>query len=69
MNLSMETSILGILVSGALLAAAIAGVLQFPTRQLLARVGIYRHVWHRNLFDLCLYVGLWGLVVWILSLF
>jgi hypothetical protein len=69
MNLSMETSILGVLVSGALLAAAIAGILQFPARKLLTRAGVYRVVWHKNLFDLCLYIVLWGLVVWILSLF
>jgi hypothetical protein len=69
MNLSMEASVFGVFVSGALLAAAVAGLLQFPARRWLTRIGVYRLVWHRNLFDVCLYVVLWGLVVWVFSAF
>jgi hypothetical protein len=69
MNLGMEGSICGVLVSGGLLGAALAGVLQFPVRHLLTRFGVYRLAWHRNLFDVSVYVILWGAVVWALSLF
>ena len=67
MNAGMEVNILGIFMSGALLAAMIAAVLQFPARHLLTRAGVYALVWHRNLFDLSLYIILWGLTVWALS--
>jgi hypothetical protein len=67
MNLSMEASLCGVLVSGGLLGAALAGILQFPLRHLLARCGVYRLAWHRSLFDVSLYVILWGGVVWSLS--
>jgi hypothetical protein len=68
MNLSMEGSICGVLVSGGLLGAALAGILQFPVRHLLTRCGVYRLAWHRSLFDVSLFAILWGLVVWTLSL-
>ena len=68
MTAGMEMNILGVFASGALVAAAIAAVLQFPARRLLTRIGVYGIVWHRNLFDLSLYIILWGLLVWVLSL-
>lgn len=41
----------------------IAFVASVPIRRLLARLGFYRFVWHRPLFDLALYVLLLGAVV------
>jgi len=69
MNLGMEDSICGVLVSGGLLGAALAGILQFPVRHLLTICGVYRLAWHRSLFDVSVYVILWGAAVWALSLF
>ena len=36
---------------------------QIVVNKLFARVGVYRFVWHRSIFDLEIYVVLLGLVV------
>lgn len=64
----MEFNLFGIYISGALLSAMVAGALQFPLRRLLGRLGVYRWVWHRSLFELSLFVILWGGVVWLMTL-
>lgn len=51
-----EIDIGGVFVPGLLLLALAGGLLLMPLRALLARAGLYRIVWHRNLFDLALYV-------------
>jgi len=43
--------------------ALVAGLALLAVRALLARLGVYRLVWHRNLFDLALYVVLVAAVV------
>ena len=67
MNPGMEFAVFGVLVSGGLLCAVIAAIIQFPLRFFLERVGVYRFVWHRNLFDLSLFLILWWLTVFVLS--
>jgi hypothetical protein len=47
------------------LCAAVAVVLFLALRWLLARLGLYRFVWHRPLFNLALYVVLLFGVVFI----
>jgi hypothetical protein len=55
-----EIQFFGLLAPASLVSAAIAGVLIFLLRRALARTGIYRLIWHPGLFDLALYVLLWG---------
>ncbi|WP_336489242.1 DUF1656 domain-containing protein [Methylobacterium nigriterrae] len=49
--------------AAAMLAAFLIGL---PVRGGLARIGLYRLVWHRPLFDLALYVLLLGGIVTLL---
>jgi hypothetical protein len=35
---------------------------------MLARLGVYRWVWHRSLFELSFFVILWGCVAWLMTL-
>jgi hypothetical protein len=67
MNPGMEFALLGVLVSGGLLCAVIAAIAQAPLRSFLERVGVYRFVWHRNLFDVSVFIILWWLSVLVLS--
>jgi len=58
-----ELDIYGVFIP-ALLAWAIVGfVASLFIRRLLARVGLYKYVWHRPLFDIALLVVLTGAVV------
>ena len=58
-----ELDILGVYVSPMLGFMAAALLLWLLLRRILERAGAYRHVWHRPLFDLALYVVLLGGVV------
>jgi hypothetical protein len=59
-----EFNIYGIYLPWLLVLAALALVPTWILRQLLARVGAYRLVWHPALFDLALYVVLlYGVVL------
>jgi hypothetical protein len=60
--MSPELDIGGVFVPGLLIAAALAFLVSIPIRRLLARIGFYRLVWHRALFDLALYVVLLGAI-------
>ena len=51
-----EISLGGVLVPPLLIWALLAMGLGIPIRMALARVGFYRLVWHRALFDLALFV-------------
>jgi hypothetical protein len=55
-----EISIAGVFVPTLLLWAAIAFGLNAVLRRLLARLGFYRFVWHRGLFDLAQFIILLG---------
>ncbi|HEU4563184.1 MAG TPA: DUF1656 domain-containing protein [Gemmatimonadaceae bacterium] len=58
-----EVSFFGVYVPALLVAALGAGVVLIVLRRLLARLGVYRWVWHRTLVDVALYVILVGLTV------
>jgi hypothetical protein len=58
-----EIDILGVFVPAVLVLMFIAYLLNLAVRMVLARVGFYRFVWHRSVFDLGIYVLLLGLVV------
>ncbi|OWJ77794.1 DUF1656 domain-containing protein [Haematobacter missouriensis] len=58
-----QIDIYGVFVPSLLVLAIVAYVLNRLASRLIARVGIYRHVWHRPLFDLALYVLILGLLV------
>jgi len=55
-----EIEILGALVPGLLIVGLLAAVVQVGLDWLCARYNIYRHVWHRSLFRVCMFVCVWG---------
>lgn len=57
-----EINIYGILFPPLLIWIGMALLLSAGLRRVLAALGIYRFVWHRPLFDLCLLVLLTGLI-------
>ena len=60
-----EIDLLGVYVSPMLAFMAAALLLWLALRRVLERLGAYRYVWHRALFDVALYVVLLGAVVWL----
>ncbi|SAL23442.1 membrane protein [Caballeronia turbans] len=58
-----EIDILGVFVPAVLVLMFIAYLLNLAIRTVLARVGFYRFVWHRSIFDLGIYVLVLGVVV------
>jgi hypothetical protein len=58
-----EIDVVGVFVPALLLLMLIAYLVNLAIRTALARVGFYRFVWHRSLFDMALYVIVLGLVV------
>jgi hypothetical protein len=58
-----EIDLYGVFVSPLLIWVVIALPLTAILRRVLARVGLYRIVWHRPLFDLALLVMMVGAVV------
>jgi Protein of unknown function (DUF1656) len=50
----------GVFIPGLMLWALVALASSIPVRWLLNETGFYRLVWHRGLFDICLFVILWG---------
>ncbi|MDR5796220.1 DUF1656 domain-containing protein [Caballeronia sp. LZ008] len=58
-----EIDILGVFVPAVLVLMFIAYLLNQAIRNVLARVGFYRFVWHRSIFDLGIYVLVLGVVV------
>jgi hypothetical protein len=57
-----EIDIFGVLLPPLLAWVGIAILLSMGVRRVLGWAGVYRFVWHRPLFDLCLLVILTGLV-------
>ncbi|MGE4480584.1 DUF1656 domain-containing protein [Acidocella sp.] len=57
-----EVNIYGVLFPPLLIWIGIALVLSMGIRRLISASGLYRYVWHRPLFDVCLLVMLTGLV-------
>ncbi|MEX3931707.1 DUF1656 domain-containing protein [Paraburkholderia phymatum] len=58
-----EIDVLGVFVPAVLVLMLIAYLLNLAIRTVLARIGIYRFIWHRSIFDLGIYVLVLGLVV------
>jgi hypothetical protein len=58
----LEINIGGVYVPAALVWAGTAFVLTVLVERLLGWAGFYRLVWHRALFDLALFVILWGAI-------
>ena len=58
-----ELDVYGVFIPALFAWMLIAFFLSLPVRGVLARIGFYRLVWHRPLFDLALYVALLGIVV------
>ncbi len=59
-----EVNIYGVLFPPLLIWLAIALGVSALIRRGIAALGLYRFIWHRPLFDLCLLVALTGLVSW-----
>jgi hypothetical protein len=57
-----EVDIFGVLFPPLLIWVGVALLLSALLRRGLARLGVYRFIWHRPLFDLCLLTILTGLV-------
>jgi len=55
-----ELNIGGVFAPSLLVWAAVALAISIPLRRVLDRVGAYRFVWHRGLFDIALVLVLWG---------
>lgn len=53
-----ELDLFGVIVPSLLLWSVIAYVLARIARKIIARAGMYRHVWHAALFDFAVYVCL-----------
>lgn len=58
-----EIDVLGVFVPAVLVLMFIAYLADLAIRIVLARVGFYRFIWHRSIFDLGIYVLVLGLVV------
>ena len=58
-----EIDIFGIFVPAVLVLMLIAYLLSLAVRMVFGRIGLYRLVWHRSVFDLAVYVMLLGIVV------
>ena len=57
-----EFDIYGVYFPAFIIFASIAFLLQLAVKRLFDRLGVYRFVWHRPLFDLAIYVILLGAV-------
>ncbi len=57
-----EINIYGVLFPPLLIWVFIALLLSAAVRRALSALGLYRFIWHRPLFDLCMLVMLAGLV-------
>ena len=60
-----EIDIFGVFVPAVLVLMLIAYLINLAIRTMLARVGFYRFVWHRPLFNLAIYVLLMGGLVFV----
>ncbi|MFM0038129.1 DUF1656 domain-containing protein [Paraburkholderia strydomiana] len=58
-----EIDIFGVFVPAVLVLMFVAYLINLVIRTVLGRVGFYRFVWHRSIFDLGIYVLVLGLVV------
>jgi hypothetical protein len=57
-----EINLGGVYAPALLVQAGLTLLLSLPLRWVLSRLGVYRFVWHRGLFDVCLLVILLGII-------
>ncbi|HEY0218633.1 MAG TPA: DUF1656 domain-containing protein [Afipia sp.] len=62
-----DLDIYGVFVPSLLLAFVVTYLLSSLLSRLFRRIGLYRFVWHRALFDLAVFVCLLGCVVYLSS--
>jgi Protein of unknown function (DUF1656) len=60
-----QLDLFGVIVPSLLLWSVVAYVLARAVSNLIARAGLYRHVWHNALFDFALYVCLVASLVFV----
>jgi len=58
-----EVDIYGVFLPAALVLMLVAYLFCLVITRVFARVGLYRFVWHRSIFDLAIYVIVLGIVV------
>ena len=58
-----EIDILGVFVPAVLVLMFIAYLVNLVIRNVLARIGVYRFIWHRSIFDLGIYVFVLAAVI------
>jgi hypothetical protein len=63
-----EVNIFGVFISTGLFAAGIAGLLHIVVRRVLLFIGFYAFVAHQNLLDVSLFIILWGVSTFAISL-
>ncbi len=59
-----EIDFFGVFLPSLFVWMVLAFLLTLAFRRLLSAVGAYKHVWHRPLFDISLYVLTLGTVIW-----
>lgn len=65
--MTTEVDLYGVFVPAVLMLMLLAFFLTTGLRHLLGSIGFYNHVWHRSLFNLLLYVIVFGILVASLS--
>lgn len=65
--MSEDVAIAGVFVHPLLVAACCAFVVAELLGWALARLGFYRLVWHRGLFDVALTIVLWGVLATLIT--
>ena len=58
-----EIDLFGVYLTSVLVTGATALVITLGLNRALAAAGVYRHVWHRALFEAALFVIVWALVL------
>jgi hypothetical protein len=61
-----EIAIFGILMPSLLLVFLLSLAIHFGVDWLCGRFGVYRHVWHKSLFRLCLLICIFGALALVL---
>ena len=60
-----QLDLFGVIVPSLLLWSVVAYLLARAVSKVIARAGLYRHVWHTALFDFALYVCLFASLVFV----
>ena len=58
-----EIDVYGVFLPAVLILMLVSYLLCLVVTRVFARVGLYRFVWHRSIFDLAIYVIVLGIVV------